>query len=116
MAKQAVKRTELPTVDEEAIEQQEIAGEQLADKAEAAATVAAGAQVGRRQLDVPLAVVEFSYLPRRIDLRKLTKRQSGALRQLQEALSGEGVRLADGSQIKNPANAIKWLLESLAGA
>jgi hypothetical protein len=36
------------------------------------------------------------------------------LRQLQEALSGQGVRLADGSPIKNPANAIKWLLESVA--
>lgn len=115
MAKQAAKRMELPTVDEAAIEQQEIISEQLAEQAEAAAP-SAPAQVGRRQLEVPLAIVEFGYLPRRIDLRKLTKRQSGALRQLQEALSGEGVRLADGSQIKNPANAIKWLLESLAGA
>lgn len=114
MAKQAVKRTELPTVDEAAIERQEIVSEQLAEKAAAASPVKM--QTETRSVSVPLASVDFGYLPRRIDLRKLTKRQSGALRQLQEALSVQGVRLADGSQIKNPANAIKWLLESLAGA
>ena len=105
------KKMELPTVDEAAIEQQEIASEQLAD---AAAAPPAKMSTQTKSVSVPLASTDFGYLPRRIDLRKLTKRQSGVLRQLQEALSGQGVRLADGSPIKNPANAIKWLLESVA--
>lgn len=108
------KKMELPTVDEAAIEQQETVSEQLADSAAAAPPARMSTQT--KSVSVPLASVDFGYLPRRIDLRKLTKRQSGALRQLQEALSVQGVRLADGSQIKNPANAIKWLLESLAEA
>lgn len=103
------KKMELPTVDEEVTTEatQEVAGE---------VTVAPPAKVSTqtRSVSVPLASVNFGYLPRRIDLRKLTKRQSGVLRQLQEALCSQGVRLADGSQIKNPANAIKWLLESVA--
>lgn len=105
------KKMELPTVDEVAIDQQEIASEQLAD---AAAALPAKMSTQTKSVSVPLASTDFGYLPRRIDLRKLTKRQSGVLRQLQEALSGQGVRLADGSPIKNPANAIKWLLESVA--
>jgi hypothetical protein len=105
------KKMELPTVDEAAIDQQEIASEQLAD---AAAAPPAKMSTQTKSVSVPLASTDFGYLPRRIDLRKLTKRQSGVLRQLQEALSGQGVRLADGSPIKNPANAIKWLLESVA--
>jgi hypothetical protein len=105
------KKMELPTVDEAAIDQQEIASEQLAD---AAAALPAKMSTQTKSVSVPLASTDFGYLPRRIDLRKLTKRQSGVLRQLQEALSGQGVRLADGSPIKNPANAIKWLLESVA--
>ncbi len=105
------KKMELPTVDEAAIDQQEIASEQLAD---AAAAPTARMSTQTKSVSVPLASTDFGYLPRRIDLRKLTKRQSGVLRQLQEALSGQGVRLADGSLIKNPANAIKWLLESVA--
>jgi hypothetical protein len=105
------KKMELPTVDEVAIDQQEIASEQLAD---AAAAPPARMSTQTKSVSVPLASTDFGYLPRRIDLRKLTKRQSGVLRQLQEALSGQGVRLADGSPIKNPANAIKWLLESVA--
>jgi len=105
------KKMELPTVDEAAIDQQEIASEQLAD---AAAAPPAKMLTQTKSVSVPLASTDFGYLPRRIDLRKLTKRQSGVLRQLQEALSGQGVRLADGSPIKNPANAIKWLLESVA--
>ena len=105
------KKMELPTVDEVAIDQQEIASEQLAD---AAAAPPAKMSTQTKSVSVPLASTDFGYLPRRIDLRKLTKRQSGVLRQLQEALSGQGVRLADGSPIKNPANAIKWLLESVA--
>lgn len=105
------KKMELPTVDEAAIDQQEIASEQLAD---AVAAPPARMSTQTKSVSVPLASTDFGYLPRRIDLRKLTKRQSGVLRQLQEALSGQGVRLADGSPIKNPANAIKWLLESVA--
>jgi len=103
------KKMELPTVDEEVTPEvtPEVTGE---------GTAAPPAKVSTqtRSVSVPLASVDFGYLPRRIDLRKLTKRQSSALRQLQEALSSQDVRLADGSQIKNPANAIKWLLESVA--
>lgn len=102
------RKMELPTVDEEVTP--EVAEETSAEQVAPPAT----ASTQTRSLSVPLAAVDFGYLPRRIDLRKLTKRQSGVLRQLQEALSGQGVRLADGSPIKNPANAIKWLLESVA--
>lgn len=106
------KKMELPTVDEE------VNSEVTQEVAEATPSeqVALPAKVSTqtRSVSVPLASVDFGYLPRRIDLRKLTKRQSGVLRQLQEALCSQGVRLADGSQIKNPANAIKWLLESVA--
>lgn len=105
------KKMELPTVDEVAIEQQEIASEQLAD---AAAAPPARMSTQTKSVSVPLASTDFGYLPRQIYLRKLTAKQSGALRQLQEALCIQGVRLADGSPIKNPANAIKWLLESVA--
>lgn len=109
MAKQSAKRAELPTVDDAAIEQQQTASEQMVVKVEAVT-------VGSRQLSVPLANVPFGYLPRRIDLRKLTSRQSQALRQLQEALDHQGIKLANGSRIGNPSNAIKWLLESLAAS
>jgi hypothetical protein len=105
------KKMELPTVDEVAIDKQEIASEQLAD---AAAAPPARMSTQTKSVSVPLASTDFGYLPRQIYLRKLTAKQSGALRQLQEALCIQGVRLADGSPIKNPANAIKWLLESVA--
>ena len=105
------KKMELPTVDEAA----EVIGEVASEvTGEVAAAPPAKVSTQTRSVSVPLASVDFGYLPRRIDLRKLTKRQSGVLRQLQEALCSQGVRLADGSQIKNPANAIKWLLESVA--
>ena len=110
MAKQMAKRMDLPTVDEAAIERQEIASEQLAEKAAAVASM----EVERRKIEVPLANAAFGYLPRRVDLRKLTGRQSHARRQLEEALASQGVRLRDGSRINCPGNAIKWLLESLA--
>ena len=74
------KKMELPTVDEAAIDQQEIASEQLAD---AAAAPPARMSTQTKSVSVPLASTDFGYLPRRIDLRKLTKRQSGVLRQLQ---------------------------------
>jgi hypothetical protein len=106
------KKMELPTVDEEVAPEvtQEVVQETPAEQVAPPTKVS----TQTRSVSVPLASVDFGYLPRRIDLRKLTKRQSGALRQLQEALCSQGVRLADGSQIKNPANAIKWLLESVA--
>lgn len=110
------RKMELPTVD--AADVQEMVSEQLVEQAEAvarpepAATVAV--VVEQRQISVPLANLPFGYLPRRIDLRKLTGRQSQALRQLEEALASKNVRLRDGSRINNPGNAIKWLLESLA--
>ena len=106
------KKMELPTVDDAAIDQQEIVSEQLADAASAAPPARMSTQT--KSVNVPLASTDFGYLPRQIYLRKLTAKQSGALRQLQEALCIQGVRLADGSPIKNPANAIKWLLESVA--
>ena len=106
------KKMELPTVDDAAIDQQEIVSEQLADAASAAPPARMSTQT--KSVSVPLASTDFGYLPRQIYLRKLTAKQSGALRQLQEALCIQGVRLADGSPIKNPANAIKWLLESVA--
>ena len=108
------KKMELPTVDDAAIDQQEIVSEQLADAAAAAAAPPARMSTQTKSVSVPLASTDFGYLPRQIYLRKLTAKQSGALRQLQEALCIQGVRLADGSPIKNPANAIKWLLESVA--
>ena len=106
------KKMELPTVDDAAIDQQEIVSEQLADTASPAPSARMSTQT--KSVSVPLASTDFGYLPRQIYLRKLTAKQSGALRQLQEALCIQGVRLADGSPIKNPANAIKWLLESVA--
>lgn len=101
------KKAELPTVDS-------VDEVQVETAAEAPAAAAVQITLEHRKLDVPLANVPFGYLPRRIDLRKLTGRQSQALRQLQEALDQQGVRLANGSRIGNPSNAIKWLLESLA--
>ena len=106
------KKMELPTVDDAAIDQQEIVSEQLAGAASAEPPARMSTQT--KSVSVPLASTDFGYLPRQIYLRKLTAKQSGALRQLQEALCIQGVRLADGSPIKNPANAIKWLLESVA--
>lgn len=108
----AKKKMDLPTVDDAAIDQQEIVSEQLAGAGAAAQPVRMSTQT--KSVSVPLASTDFGYLPRQIYLRKLTAKQSGALRQLQEALCIQGVRLADGSPIKNPANAIKWLLESVA--
>lgn len=119
MAKSKAKM-ELPTVDDmpaggvEQVRGYDQLAEQMA-QAPAAAAVVRQLSVESRQLAVPLADVPFGYLPRRIDLRKLTSRQSQALRQLQEALDSQGMKLANGSRIGNPANAIKWLLETLAG-
>ena len=110
------KKIELPTVDE--AEMQEMANVQLDSQAGAAAKPEVAAvvtvSVEERRINLPLANVPFGYLPRRIDLRKLTGRQSQALRQLEEALASKNMRLRDGSRINNPGNAIKWLLESLA--
>ena len=110
------KKMELPTVDE--AEMQEVVSEQLAERAEAEAkpepVAVVTVAVEQRQISVPMANVPVGYLRRRIDLRKLTGRQSQALRQLEEALATKNVRLRDGSRINNPGNAIKWLLESLA--
>ena len=106
------KKMELPTVDEEVTPEvtPEVTEESSSEQVAPPATIST--QI--RSVSVPMANVRFGYLPRQIYLRKLTTRQSGALRQLQEALCSQGVRLADGSQIRNPANAIKWLLESVA--
>ena len=103
------KKAELPTVDSFEEVQMDSAAESVI-----ASPAVQQVAVEHRQLAVPLANVPFGYLPRRIDMRKLTGRQSQALRQLQEALDQQGVKLANGSRIGNPGNAIKWLLESLA--
>ena len=114
MAKQ--KKTELPTVDEAPVAgAEQIRGYDMAAEMQQQAAAIQPVTVASRQLSVPLANVPFGYLPRRIDLRKLTSRQSQALRQLQEALDSQGMKLANGSRIGNPANAIKWLLEAMAG-
>jgi len=112
----AKKKLDLPTVDDAGM--QEMVSDQLMqqfneDKKPDLAD-AATVSVEHRQLAVPLASIPFGYLPRRIDLRKLTGVQSQSLRQLEEALASQVVRLRDGSRINNPGNAIKWLLESLA--
>jgi hypothetical protein len=119
MAKSKAKM-ELPTVDEmPAAGVEQVRGyDQLAEvmtQTTETTVVVREVPVESRQLAVPLADVPFGYLPRRIDLRKLTSRQSQALRQLQEALDSQGMKLANGSRIGNPANAIKWLLEAMAG-
>jgi hypothetical protein len=114
MAKNKAK-TDLPTIDEvEVGGVEQVRGYDMA--AEAMQSVAVEAPpVTSRTVSVPLAQIPFGYLPRVCDVRKLTGRQSQALRQLQEALSSQGAKLANGSRINNPSNAIKWLLESIAG-
>lgn len=107
MAKQSTRKNELPTVDDmpadEPIESQP------------PAVAVAALTVTRQVIEVPLAQMSFGNLPRRVDLRKLSVRQSQALRQLEEALAANSARLADGSRINRPMNAIKWLLETIAG-
>lgn len=114
MAKQ--KKTELPTVDEApVVGAEQVRGYDIVAEMQHQTAAIKSVAVASRQLSVPLADVPFGYLPRRIDLRKLTSRQSQVLRQLQEALNSQGAKLANGSRIGNPANAIKWLLEAMAG-
>lgn len=107
MAKQLTKKSDLPTVDE--MPTAETTAGQTATVAVAELTVT------KRLIEVPLAQISFGYLPRRVDLRKLSGRQSQVLRQLEEALAAGGARLADGSRINSSMNAIKWLLETIAG-
>jgi peptidoglycan hydrolase-like protein with peptidoglycan-binding domain len=108
------KKNDLPTVDEQ-IETAEAAESAAAETATATEEInLRPVPTAHRQITVPLADIPVSYLQRRIDLRKLTGRQSLAVRQLQEALDARGVRLANGSRISNPANALKWLLEEIA--
>ncbi len=108
------KKMELPTVDEAPVGGvEQLRGYDMAAEMQQTAAIQPVTVVSR-QLSVPLANVSFGYLRNKIYLRKLTAKQSGALRQLQEALCIQGVRLADGSPIKHEANAIKWLLELVA--
>ena len=108
------KKNDLPTVDEQ-IETAEATQPAAAEtEATAEETVLRPVPTAHRQITVPLADIPVGYLRRRVDVRQLTKRQSLAVRQLQEALDARGVRLANGSRIGNPANAIKWLLEEMA--
>jgi hypothetical protein len=115
MAKNKAK-TDLPTIDEvEVGGVEQVRGYDMAAEVAKVAAEVSFVKVERKTVSVPLARIEFGYLKRRIDLRKLTRGQSQALRQLQEALDAGGVKLANGSSIGCEANAIKWLLESLAG-
>ena len=112
MAKQKTK-SELPSMDEAPVSGvEQVRGYDMAAEVQVAAAVAVPVMT-EKTLSIPLAQIPFGYLPRRIDLRKLTSRQSQGLRQLQEALDSQGAKLANGSRIGNPSNAIKWLLESL---
>lgn len=107
MAKQSIRKNELPTVDD--------LPEDEPIKNQPPAVGVAALTVTRQIIEVPLAHISFGNLPRRVDLRKLSGRQSLALRQLEEALAANNARLADGSRINSPMNAIKWLLETIAG-
>jgi hypothetical protein len=108
------KKMELPTVDEAPVSGvEQLRGYEMA--AEVLTQPAAVPAVTSRTLTIPLAQIAFGYLPRVCDVRKLTGRQSQALRQLQEALCSEGATLANGSRINNPSNAIKWILETISG-
>jgi len=102
-------RMDLPTVDAEGIEMQQ---DEIAS-GEVTATVEVPELISK-MVRVPLAQIPFGYLPRVCDVRKMTGKQSQALRQLQEALCSQGATLANGTRINNPSNAIKWLLESIA--
>ena len=102
-------RMDLPTVDAEGVEMQQ----DEITSGEVTATVEVP-QLISKMVRVPLAQIPFGYLPRVCDVRKMTGKQSQALRQLQEALCSQGATLANGTRINNPSNAIKWLLESIA--
>lgn len=113
MAKQ--KKTELPTVDEAPVAgAEQIRGYDMVAEMQHQSATIQPVTVASRQLSVPLAKTSFGYLPRVCDVRKLTGRQSQALRELQEALFSQGAKLANGSRINNASNAIKWLLESIS--
>lgn len=114
MAKQKMK-SDLPSIDDAPVAGvEQVRGYDMAAEVQVAASVAVPV-MKEKTLSIPLAQIPFGYLPRVCDVRKLTSLQSQALRQLQEALHSQGVKLANGTRINNSSNAIKWLLESIAG-
>lgn len=51
------------------------------------------------------------YVSRRIDVQQMTAVQSEMLARITSGLQYQGERLKDGTVVRNPQHAIKWLLE-----
>lgn len=56
-----------------------------------------------------------AYVARRCDVQQLTEPQRSVLKRLARGLSDSGATLANGKVIRSESDAIKWLLEGLAG-
>jgi hypothetical protein len=69
------------------------------------------------RFQAPMLTAEFrGYIPRKVELQRLTRRHAMALKSLELALQCEGAMCDDGRHVKSPADAIRWLLDRLSTA
>ena len=64
-------------------------------------------------VNAPIATMDHGYEPRRVDVARLSPCQRKNLRRLVNGLVVNQAKLANGSDVTNPAGAVKWLLEQL---
>jgi len=68
------------------------------------------------EIAVPLAPLdEAAYMSSHVEVRRLDVPQRTALRRLRNGLNAAGARLANTKFVESPADAVRWLLEQIAG-
>ncbi|MBI2424183.1 MAG: hypothetical protein HYV27_15235 [Candidatus Hydrogenedentes bacterium] len=69
----------------------------------------------RRMVEVPMAVETEGYVSGHVEVQLRTREQKLALKRVTVALKESGARLVNGRVVDNGGDAIRWLLEQLAG-
>lgn len=63
-------------------------------------------------VEIPLGVLNGGYVSNRCDIVSLSVVQRNALRRIMNGLIEEGATLANGKNVKNGQDAVKWILEA----
>ncbi len=123
MAKKKTNKPNLPSVPESKQEEAKtpetepkVESQSPEPKAEAKDTESPAPTSELVDVQVPMGEIKKDcYAARRVDLKGLTREQSAALKRLTRGCEDRGVTLKNGKKITRPVDALKYVLEKMAG-
>ena len=65
--------------------------------------------------NIPMATIEHGYAPRRCDVEGMGKEQRDNLMMCTNGLIAKSAKLKNGTLVRRPSHAIKWILENING-